>query len=56
MIAAIAAWWQRHLSRRQSLREARQRERCSYDRHHWRSVSPDRVRCQDPGCGKWWGR
>ena len=41
--------------RRAIAREYRQQRRCDEGRHHWKSLTPDRVRCCDPGCGKWYG-
>lgn len=40
---------------RRIAREYRQERRCDEGRHHWKSLTPDRVRCCDPGCGEWYG-
>jgi hypothetical protein len=45
LIARFRAW-----------RARRQAERCARGYHHYRSLTPDRMRCLDPGCGKWYGR
>lgn len=37
-------------------RAARQVRRCAAGWHHWKHLSPDRVRCVSPGCGKWYGQ
>jgi hypothetical protein len=37
-------------------RAERQNKRCAAGKHHWKSLSIDRVRCVGPGCGKWWGQ
>lgn len=33
-------------------RAERQKQRCAVGKHHWKSLSIDRVRCVGPGCWK----
>lgn len=44
------------LDRYRLWRVRRQIDRCAAGRHHYKSLTPDRLRCVDPGCGKWYGR
>ena len=44
--------WRAH---RAWVKGTRQIARCAAGKHHWKSLTPDRVRCCDPGCGKWYG-
>lgn len=44
------------LDRYRLWRVSRQMQRCKRGYHHYKSLSIDRMRCVDPGCGKWYGQ
>lgn len=44
------------LARFREWRKDRQHDRCARGWHHWKSLTPDRIVCMEPGCGKRYGQ